>query len=212
MVQRKFGSTAAFDMVTYSPPLVDGSPHKSDEIALLNSDPPFLLPGAWLAPKLLPCPPPFPPEPDPKPPLPLLPLAEDVVDVEAPAVYETSKLVSEMRVTSVKTSLLVFSISMTVASVTPSEDDEVEAAQSVNVMFPKSAKEIKESFSSKSSTIHSAFSPPRAEVEVKDLVAVLPVVRFSMVAEPEVVVVAFTYIKTTCGGLDSWQGVILEEY
>jgi len=120
-----------------------------------------------------------------------------VVEVEEPDVYETSKLVSEISVTSVNTTLSVFSRSMTVAEVTPSDDDEVEATQSVKVTLPKSANAIKASPSSKSSTIHSAFSPPRAEVEVNDLVAVLPVVRFSIVAEPLVVVVALTYIEMT---------------
>jgi hypothetical protein len=57
--------------------------------------------------------------------------------------------------------------------------------------------EIKLSPSSKSSTIHSAFSPPRAEVDVSDVVTVLPVLSFSMVAEPEVVVVALTYMEIT---------------
>lgn len=69
----------------------------------------------------------------------------------------------------------------------------VDATQSVNVTLPKLANAMRESPSSKSSTIHSAFSPPRADVDVKSMVAVLPVVSFSMVAEPEVVVVALTY-------------------
>lgn len=68
----------------------------------------------------------------------------------------------------------------------------MEATHSVKVTLPKLANAMRESPSSKSSTIHSAFSPPSAEVEVRSLVTVLPVVRFSIVAEPEVVVEAFT--------------------
>ena len=117
--------------------------------------------------------------------------------VEAVPVYATSNDESEMSETSVRTSLLVDSMSMTVAELTPSDDADVEATQSVNVTFPKSANAMRASFSSKSSTIHSAFSPPRADVEVRDLVTVLPVVRFSIVADPEVVVVALTYIAIT---------------
>jgi hypothetical protein len=107
------------------------------------------------------------------------------------------KLESLITFVSVNTSSLVFSISIIVAVLTPSEDSEVAATQFVKVTFEKSAKAIKLSPSSKSSTIHSAFTPPRAEVEVSDCVAVLPVVRFSMVAEPEVVVVALTYMAMT---------------
>lgn len=66
------------------------------------------------------------------------------------------------------------------------------ATQSVKVTFPKSANAMRESPSSKSSTIHSAFSPPSADVEVRSMVTVFPVVRFSIVAEPDVVVVALT--------------------
>jgi len=157
------------------------------------------------APFPFPFPPPFPPFPlpEPEPPalLELLDELPELVPVPEPddvvavlVVYATLKEESEMRVTSVNTSLLVFSISMIVAEETPSLDSEVEATQSVNVTFPKLAKAMSEFPSSKSSTIHSAFSPPSAEVEVKDLVTVLPVVRFSIVAVPDVDVVAFTYM------------------
>lgn len=67
----------------------------------------------------------------------------------------------------------------------------------MKVTFPKSAKAIKLLPSSKSSTIHSAFSPPRDEVDVSDFVTVFPVVRFSIVAEPDVIVVALTYMEMT---------------
>lgn len=70
---------------------------------------------------------------------------------------------------------------------TPSEDSAVAAIQSVKVTFQMLAKAIKLLPFSKSSTIHSAFSPPRAEVDVSDYVTVFPVVRLSIVAEPEVV-------------------------
>jgi hypothetical protein len=136
---------------------------------------------------------PFPPFP----PLPLPPASPELkpellellleLEVELPVillelldVYDTSKVESEIKLTSVKTSLLVFSISMMVAELTPSEDCEVAATQFVNVTFPKSAKAMREEPSSKSSTIHSAFSPPRAEVEVKAFVTVWPVVRFRL--------------------------------
>jgi hypothetical protein len=113
------------------------------------------------------------------------------------AVYETWKELSEIKVTSVKISLLVFSMSIIVAEETPSDDSLVEATHSVKVTLPKLAKATSASPSSKSSTIHSAFSPPRAEVEVSVLETDFPVVRFSIVAVPEVVVVALTYIAIT---------------
>jgi hypothetical protein len=108
------------------------------------------------------------------------------------------KLEASTTLVSVSTSSLVFSMSMIVAALTPFDDCEVAATQSVKVTFPKSVKAIKLSPSSKSSTIHSAFSPPRVEVDVSDFVTVFPIVRFSMVAEPEVVVVALTYMEMTC--------------
>lgn len=79
----------------------------------------------------------------------------------------------------------------------PSEDLSVLATQSVKVTSPKSAKATNSLFCSKSSTIHSAFSPPSADVDVISMVAVLPVVRFSTVALPVVVVVALTYMLIT---------------
>lgn len=134
----------------------------------------------------------MPPGPPPKPlPLPLLPAVVVVV-----ALYVIKKD-EELRIsTVVNTSSLVVSSSMTVASVTPSLDDEVEATQFVNVTLPKSANATRASFSSKSSTIHSAFWPSSAEVELSDMVAVLPVVTFSIVATPVVLEVAVTDVVT----------------
>jgi hypothetical protein len=85
---------------------------------------------------------------------------------------------------------------MTVASVTPSLDEEVEATQFVNVTLLKSANATRASFSSKYSTIHAAFWPSSAEVEFSDMVAVLPVVTFSIVATPVVLEVAVTDVVT----------------
>jgi hypothetical protein len=70
---------------------------------------------------------------------------------------------------------------------TLSEDSAVAATQSVKVTLPKLVKAIKLLPFSKSFTVHAAYSPPRAEVDVSDYVTVFPVVRLSIVAEPEVV-------------------------
>lgn len=196
--QFKQHSCSLVSDLTYSPPLVEGLPQSADVIDLLKLNPPLLYPTA----SLFPNPPPCPPDPDPNPlpelPLPLLlvpvPVLEDELEV-----YVTLKLESLIMVTSVNTLLSVFSMSMMVAESTPSDDSDVAATQSVKVTLPKSANAINELPSSKSSTIHSAFSPPSAEVEVNDLVTVLPVVRFSIVADPVVLVVAFTYNEITCG-------------
>lgn len=83
-------------------------------------------------------------------------------------------------------------MSIIVAELTPSLDSAVAAMQSVNVTVSKLAKATKSVPSSKSSTIHSAFWPPSAEVEVRSMVATSPVVKFSIVALPVVVVVAMT--------------------
>lgn len=134
----------------------------------------------------------IPPGPPPKPlPLPLLPVVVVVV-----ALYVIKKEEELMISTVVNTSSLVVSSSMTVASVTPSLDEEVEATQFVNVTLLKSANATRASFSSKSSTIHSAFWPSSAEVEFSDMVAVLPVVTFSIVATPVVLEVAVTDVVT----------------
>jgi hypothetical protein len=67
----------------------------------------------------------------------------------------------------------------------------------LKVTAPKSANGTKEFPSSKSSTIHSAFSRHSALVLVIDLVTVLPVVTFSMTALPFWVELAVTVILMT---------------
>lgn len=87
----------------------------------------------------------------------------------------------------VKTLLLCL-ISRMEAPEGPIDPEEVVALASEKTTLSKLAKGTRELPSSKSSTIHSAFSWQRAAVEVRDLVTVFPVVLFSMTALPALVV------------------------
>lgn len=87
---------------------------------------------------------------------------------------------------------LFCSMSMMVAPEAVMEPELVVAEVPVKVTVPKLAKETSPPFSSKSSTIHSAFSKQRAEVDVSDFVTVTPVDLFWMTAVPDLVVVAVT--------------------
>lgn len=60
----------------------------------------------------------------------------------------------------------------------------VNAVAPVNASVPHFASFTSELPSSKSSTIHSALAPHKAELDVKDLVTVLPVLRFWSLATP----------------------------
>lgn len=96
--------------------------------------------------------------------------------------------------------LLLCSISMIVAPVTPTVVPLFTAEAEVNVTVPKSAKGTSEQVvphSSKSSTIHSALYSHKdpSVTPVKVSVLVTPVVRFSITAEPEVLEVAVTVIR-----------------
>jgi hypothetical protein len=93
--------------------------------------------------------------------------------------------------TEVKT-LLFCSMSMMVAPEGPTVPEEVVASAPLKVTDPKLAKGTRLEPSSKSSTIHSAFSWQRAEEEVSDLVTVLPVETFSITAVPALVLLAVT--------------------
>jgi hypothetical protein len=73
----------------------------------------------------------------------------------------------------------------------------VVATAPVKVTDLKLAKGTRDPFSSKSSTIHSAFSRHKALVLVRDLVTVLPVLTFEMTAVPALVVLAVTVILIT---------------
>jgi hypothetical protein len=66
-----------------------------------------------------------------------------------------------------------------------------------NLTVPKSAKGTNEEPSSKSSTIHSAFSRHNALLLVSDLVTVWPVVVFSITALPFLVLDAVTVVVMT---------------
>lgn len=92
-------------------------------------------------------------------------------------------------------------ISRRLAPEGPMFPEDVVASALVKVTVPKLAKGTREPFSSKSSTIHSAFSWQRAWVEVRDLVTVFPVVLFSMIALPDLVVVAVTVVVMTSPAL-----------
>lgn len=96
--------------------------------------------------------------------------------------------------------LLFCSISRMVAPLTPTVEPSWMAEQLVNSTVPKSANGTSEhelpSHSSKSSMIHSALysqSEPSVTSE-KSCVTVSPVVKFSITADPEVVLVAVTVI------------------
>lgn len=91
--------------------------------------------------------------------------------------------------------LLLCSMSMMVAPVTPTLLDPDLAEAPVKVTVPKSANVTKELPSSKSSTIHSALVSQRSPSEpsfVKVCVTVSPLVLFSMTAVPAVLLVAVT--------------------
>lgn len=86
-------------------------------------------------------------------------------------------------------------MSMMVPTLGPSvEPEEVVATAPVKSTVPKLAKGTRALPSSKSSTIHSAFSPQREAEELMDLVTVLPLVMFSMTAVPDFKVAAVTVI------------------
>lgn len=109
-------------------------------------------------------------------------------------------------------STLSCSISMIVAPLGVTVDPLLTAVASVKVTVPKSANGTSEQelpvHSSKSSTIHSAFSsqsdPSVTSVNVS--VTVVPVVRFSIVAEPLVVLVA-----TTVRRIESPSAIVMPE-
>lgn len=87
------------------------------------------------------------------------------------------------------------SISMSVAPAGVTVLPEIVVACAfVNLTVPKSAKGTREFPSSKSSTIHSAFSWQSLDEEVRDCVTVLPVDTFVMTAVPEVVLDAVTFL------------------
>lgn len=108
--------------------------------------------------------------------------------------------VDEVSEQEVKT-LLFCSISIMVAPVTPTVVPLLTAEAEVKVTVPKSAngtseQSVEEEHSSKSSTIHSALYSQRepSETLLKSSVTVVPVVKFSMTAEPPVLEVAVTVI------------------
>lgn len=95
--------------------------------------------------------------------------------------------------------LLLCSISMIVAPVTPTVLPLLTADADVNVTVPKSAKGTSEQVllhSSKSSTIHSALYSQRepSVTPVNVSVTVVPVVKLSITAVPDVLEVAVTVI------------------
>lgn len=88
-------------------------------------------------------------------------------------------------------------MSMRVAPDGPTDEPEdVFADAPVNVTVPKFANGTSDEPSSKSSTIHSAFSSHSAAVDVIDFVTVLPFVLFVMTAVPDLVVAAVTVTVT----------------
>lgn len=103
--------------------------------------------------------------------------------------------------TEVKTWLFC-SMSIMVEPEGPTVDPELVVATALEkVTVPKLAKGTREPFSSKSSTIHSAFSSHKAEEELRDLVTVCPVETFSMTAVPDVVEEAVTVVVMTSPAL-----------
>jgi hypothetical protein len=96
--------------------------------------------------------------------------------------------------------ILVCSISIIVAPVTPTAPAESVAEHPVNVTVPKSAKDTRLPPCSKSSTIHSALyshnEPSEASLE-KVWVTVTPVETFLMVATPPVLEDAVTVTVMT---------------
>jgi hypothetical protein len=103
-----------------------------------------------------------------------------------PYAYEITTSDELSIVTLVKTWLSCL-ISITIALSRPSVELAVEAEQPVNVTLPKSAKATSDPPLSKSSTIHSAFWPPRSEEELgalSDLDTVSPVDSLFIVTFP----------------------------